>query len=305
MAPAGSGRVARRRFPRAPVFPPGRRRVFSASAGSGSLTAYGSSAEGIVTVARHRIGLRVAAAAGPRGPSRQAAWPSPGRRGPHGRRRAAYVGQLSIPALDNARDLTFTSCSHRPWSHRRVLRLRRRGPPNKGYLLFPGTSAQLSQRELPGLGPDPGDRAERPGHGRVLVDANNANLSNPNFGFYSLAAALPHRGLPDRDNASPPVDQLLGINDSDVAVGFYTDGQGNNHGYTYNIRDHRFTAVTVPGASLAQPDRHRDQQPRRRGRLLHLRGRHDGGLPALSRSVPDALASGCSHDPGARRQRPG
>ena len=24
-------------------------------------------------------------------------------------------------------------------------------------------------------------------------------------------------------------------NDNDIAVGFYTDAQGNNHGYTYNI----------------------------------------------------------------------
>ena len=52
--------------------------------------------------------------------------------------------------------------------------------------------------------------------------------------------------FPTGDPASPPVDQLLGVNDSDVAVGFYTDAQGNNHGYEYNINTGRFSTVTDP-----------------------------------------------------------
>ena len=35
------------------------------------------------------------------------------------------------------------------------------------------------------------------------------------------------------------MDQLLGVNDHDVAVGFWTDAQGNNHGYEYNIKTHQ------------------------------------------------------------------
>ena len=54
--------------------------------------------------------------------------------------------------------------------------------------------------------------------------------------------------FPTGDNASPQVDQLLGVNDHDVAVGFYTNGQGSNRGYTYNIRTRSFTRVLVPGA---------------------------------------------------------
>jgi hypothetical protein len=33
-----------------------------------------------------------------------------------------------------------------------------------------------------------------------------------------------------RGNAVPPVDQLLGVNNHDVAVGFYTDANGNTDG---------------------------------------------------------------------------
>jgi hypothetical protein len=54
--------------------------------------------------------------------------------------------------------------------------------------------------------------------------------------------------FPTGNNASPPVDQLLGVNDHDVAVGFYTNAQGNNRGYTYDIRHHTFSRVLVPGA---------------------------------------------------------
>ncbi len=42
-------------------------------------------------------------------------------------------------------------------------------------------------------------------------------------------------------------EQLLGVNDHDRAVGFWTDAAGNNHGFTYDIKDHQFTEVNVPG----------------------------------------------------------
>ena len=78
---------------------------------------------------------------------------------------------------------------------------------------------------------------------------NNASQVNDNFAFYRLRnGSFGNANFPTGDAASPPVDQLLGINDSDVAVGFWTDGQGNNHGYTYDIHSHRFTVVTDPSA---------------------------------------------------------
>jgi len=47
-----------------------------------------------------------------------------------------------------------------------------------------------------------------------------------------------------------PRNQLLGVNDSNVAVGFYNDAGNNAHGYTYNITTNTFIPVNDPlGAS--------------------------------------------------------
>ena len=128
------------------------------------------------------------------------------------------------------------------------------GHPNKGYLLtppygqanyaaenFPGST----QTQVTGLN----DRGVTVG---FWSPDNNANQVNANLGFYSIDGHRPHTVMfPTDDNATPPVDQLLGVNDRDVAVGFYTDGEGNNHGFTYSIgrHRHRFQEVTISGAT--------------------------------------------------------
>ena len=120
------------------------------------------------------------------------------------------------------------------------------GHPNKGYRLsrhgytnenFPGSV----QTQVTGLN-DEGDTVG------FWSSMNNATMTNDNFGFYETKGHRFHSvQFPTGDNAAPPVDQLLGINDHDVAVGFYTNGQGSNRGYTYNIRTKRFSRVLVPG----------------------------------------------------------
>jgi len=122
--------------------------------------------------------------------------------------------------------------------------------PNKGYELslrhgqaryanenFPGSV----QTQVTGLN-DNGDTVG------FWSSMNTASMTNDNFGFYELSDHEFHSvEFPTGDNASPPVNQLLGINDRDIAVGFYTNGQGSNRGYTYNIRTKQFTRVLVPG----------------------------------------------------------
>ena len=47
-----------------------------------------------------------------------------------------------------------------------------------------------------------------------------------------------------------PTNQLLGINDSGIAVGFYVDASGNSHGYTFNTKTDKFSApINAPGAA--------------------------------------------------------
>jgi hypothetical protein len=86
---------------------------------------------------------------------------------------------------------------------------------------------------------------------------NTASMMNDNSGFYATGGGFHTADFPAGDPASPPVDQLLGVSDNDVAVGFYTDAKGNNHGYEYNITSHGYSRVysrvldpADPGASL-------------------------------------------------------
>ncbi len=126
--------------------------------------------------------------------------------------------------------------------------------PNKGYLLsapyqgsyvdenFPG-SVQTQVTGLNDLGVTVG----------FWSSMNNASQVNDNHGFVEYRGQFHTADFPTASPASPPVDQLLGINDRDVAVGFYTDANGNNHGYEYNISRNTYSAVVdpnSPGASL-------------------------------------------------------
>jgi hypothetical protein len=123
--------------------------------------------------------------------------------------------------------------------------------PNMGYLLqgggyrsenFPGSV----QTQVTGLNND----------GVTVGFWSSTDMDvgkDANYGFYAADGSSHSVNFPAGANASPPVNQLLGVNDSDVAVGFYQDSRGNNHGYEYRIGDGRFSRVldpASPGASL-------------------------------------------------------
>ncbi len=160
----------------------------------------------------------------------------------------------SFRTLDNAKDLTFNQLLGINDSGviAGYFGSGAQGHPNKGYLLlpqgnyinenFPGSV----QTQVTGLN----NRGVTVGFWSSM---NNANMVNDNSGFVDMGGHFRNADFPTGSPASPPVDQLLGVNDSDVAVGFYTDANGNNHGYEYNIRSSRFSTVTdpsLPGASL-------------------------------------------------------
>jgi probable HAF family extracellular repeat protein len=123
------------------------------------------------------------------------------------------------------------------------------GHPNKGYALvppfaqhdflnenFPGSV----QTQVTGLN----DRGVTVG---FWSTQNTTSMTNNNFGFYWLGGRFHNVNFPVNDNANPPVNQLLGVNNFGIAVGFYTNNGGVNRGYEYNIGTHRFTRVLVPG----------------------------------------------------------
>jgi hypothetical protein len=126
------------------------------------------------------------------------------------------------------------------------------GHPNNGYAIsapyaqvdfggenFPG-SAQTQITGLNDAGISVGFFSTQ--NGATPADDNT-------FGFWREDGRYHEVNYPTKNNSKPPVNQLLGINDTGTAVGFYTDSAGNAHGYVYNIGTRRFKLVTVPGAT--------------------------------------------------------
>lgn len=125
------------------------------------------------------------------------------------------------------------------------------GHPNKGYLLLVRHGQarylnenwpQSAQTQVTGLN----DRGVTVG---FWSSTNNGGTTpvNDNRAFVSVRGAFIDGDFPTDNPASPPVDQLLGVNDNNVAVGFYNDGAGNTHAYTFDIRRNRFNEVTPSG----------------------------------------------------------
>lgn len=121
------------------------------------------------------------------------------------------------------------------------------GQPNMGYLLtapaqyqdvsYPGSA----QTQVTGLN----DQGVRVGFWSAQNNADQAQ--DADSGFYLSGGVYHDVNFPTSSNASPQVSQLLGVNDHDVAVGFYADAQGRNRGYEYSITTHQFTRVQEPG----------------------------------------------------------
>jgi hypothetical protein len=169
---------------------------------------------------------------------------------------AAHGGTAySFQTLDNAHDLTFNQLLgiNDEGLIAGYFGSGAAGHPNKGYLLAPQAREYLNenfpgsvQTQVTGLN----NRGVTVGFWSSM---NNASMNNDNSGFVNVDGHFRTADFPTGDAASPPVDQLLGVNDSDVAVGFWVDGNGSNHGYEYNIGTGRFSSVNDPadpGASL-------------------------------------------------------
>jgi hypothetical protein len=171
----------------------------------------------------------------------------------HGEHSSHHVTRWSFSTIDNQNDATFNQ----------LLGISNRGQiagyfgsgaqghPNKGYLLTLSRHGSWYQNEnVPGS-----LQTQVTGLNDFGVtvgfwsDQNTASQMNDNFGFYTWGGHFHSVNFPTGNNASPPVNQLLGVNNWGVAVGFYTDAKGNNHGYTYSITRHRFRSVRIRGAT--------------------------------------------------------
>jgi hypothetical protein len=123
--------------------------------------------------------------------------------------------------------------------------------PNKGYLLsFPYGQGnyhsenwpESAQTQVTGLN----DRGVTVG---FWSSTNNGGTTpvNDNRAFVSEHGYFIDGDFPTNMPATPPVDQLLGVNDHNVAVGFYNDANGNTHAYTFDINRDQFNEITPSG----------------------------------------------------------
>jgi hypothetical protein len=121
-----------------------------------------------------------------------------------------------------------------------------KGHPNKGYTLTPPYhQVDFRNQNFPGS-----KQTQVTGLNNTDIQVgfyskmNTASGSNNNFGYYSINGTHFHKvNFPTKNPASPPVDQLLGVNDSNIAVGFYLDSKGNSHGYLYDINANKYVSV--------------------------------------------------------------
>jgi hypothetical protein len=126
------------------------------------------------------------------------------------------------------------------------------GHPNRGYTLIPPFAQhsflnenfpRSKQTQVTGLN----DVGVTVG---FWSTQNTASMTDNNFGFYELDGRFHEVNFPVGDNAKPPVDQLLGVNNEGIAVGFFTNSAGLNRSYEYDIWTHRFSRVEIPGRGI-------------------------------------------------------
>ncbi|MGH7046676.1 MAG: VPLPA-CTERM sorting domain-containing protein [Stellaceae bacterium] len=116
------------------------------------------------------------------------------------------------------------------------------GHPNKGYTTLPPYTS-FTNENFPGS-----VQTQVTGLNNVGTTVgfwSNSNLGPPNdanFGFVDQGGTFTNVNNPNTAATPPTFNQLLGVNDSNVAVGFYTDAAGVTHGHTYNIAGKTFSA---------------------------------------------------------------
>ena len=124
------------------------------------------------------------------------------------------------------------------------------GHPNRGYtVVAPYTSqANFTAENFPGSVQTQVTGLNNVGT-TVGFFSNTNTGTDSNFGFARINGAFVAVNNPNTGTTAPTVNQLLGVNDANLAVGFYTDANGVTHGYTYDIMAGAFSAnIDAPNA---------------------------------------------------------
>jgi hypothetical protein len=115
------------------------------------------------------------------------------------------------------------------------------GHPNKGYTTVPPSyNTSFTNENFPGSAQTQVTGINNVGTTVGFWSDTNLGSGDNNFGFTDVGGTFTNVNHPGT-GAGPAINQLLGVNDSNIAVGFYVDSTGATHGYTYNIASTTFS----------------------------------------------------------------
>jgi hypothetical protein len=115
------------------------------------------------------------------------------------------------------------------------------GHPNQGYTVVPPFGqANFTAENFPGSAQTQVTGLNNLGT-TVGFFSNTNTGTDSNFGFARINGAFVQVNNPNTGTKTPVVNQLLGVNDQNLAVGFYIDAMGVTHGYTYDIMNAAFS----------------------------------------------------------------
>lgn len=123
------------------------------------------------------------------------------------------------------------------------------GHPNQGYTVAPPYTT-FKPDNLPGSVQTQATGINKGGATTGFWAPTNTGM-DANYGFIRWNNHGKFTYLSVNDplvSSEPPVNQTLGINSSDIAVGFYNDANNNPHGYAYTVSTGKFKAFGVPGS---------------------------------------------------------
>jgi hypothetical protein len=122
------------------------------------------------------------------------------------------------------------------------------GHPNKGYLVsrpygpsaFRGVNVpRSSQTQVWGIN----DKGVAVG---FFSRTNKGNPAlNSDIGFYVKGGKFHKVTFPTGNVSNPPINELLGVNNAGVAVGFFLDALGRAHAYRYSTITHKFAMLNI------------------------------------------------------------
>ncbi len=127
-----------------------------------------------------------------------------------------------------------------------------KGHPNKGYTVRPPFhQSDFRSENFPGS-----EQTQVTGlnnHGVTVGFFSTQNKKNPsndnNIGFWAHNHHFHPVVFPTTSQSSPPINDLLGVNDHRRAVGFYENAAGHLRAFSFNIRTGNFHRVRISGAT--------------------------------------------------------